>query len=259
MATPTHAAGITRTFGLYASRRTLLGTAALALAAAFLVPLTRVHADDGGSARVSHLDGTATLILADGERKPLERGSTVRQGQTVETGPSGKLELQLPDDSVVRLGPSSKLLLREVHFGGTERRFSAKLAFGKVWSKVTRTLGGEAKFEVETDNAVAGVRGTTFRVDANRDRSVLVRVYAGAVAMAPGAALPSASTTKGRKGRVQVAGPKEISRSEWEVLVGRMMSLSVNADGTPGEAVAFTDEEEAGDEWVAWNKERDGE
>jgi hypothetical protein len=33
---------------------------------------------------------------------------------------------------------------------------------------------------------VAGVRGTTFRVDASKDRSVVVRVYSGTVAVASG-------------------------------------------------------------------------
>lgn len=209
---------------------------------------------------VSYLEGSATVTAKDGTSNPLARGAKVLPGQTIETGATSRIELRLPDESLVRLGPSSKLELKEVHFDGAgERRFSAKLAFGRIWSKVTQTLGGEAKFEVETDNAVAGVRGTTFRVNANRDRSVLVRVYAGAVAMAPGRALASTPGRRGRPGRVQVAGPRQVTRDEWEVLVGRMMSLSVAADGTPGEAVAFTAEEEASDEWVSWNRERDGE
>lgn len=234
----------------------VIGAAALALAV--LLPYKALKADEQASAaQVSFLEGSAKKISSDGKSAALALNSRVLHGETVETGASSRLELLLPDESVVRLGPSSKLVLSEVNFKGSDRRFSAKLAFGKVWSKVTRTLGGDAKFEIETDNAVAGVRGTTFRVNANRDRSVLVRVYAGAVAMAPGAGLAQPSR-RDKPGRVQVAGPKQVSRSEWEVLVGKMMSLAVNADGTPGEAVAFSAEEEAGDEWVAWNRERDG-
>lgn len=234
-------------------------TGALFLALSFFFPSGVLQAEEKPKgAEVTFLEGSAAKVSKDGSRSSLSLRSVVYEGESVHTEAGSRLELMLPDESVVRLGPSSKLDLSEVNFQSGARRFSAKLAFGKVWSKVTRAISGDAKFEVETDNAVAGVRGTTFRVDANRDRSVLVRVYAGAVAMAPGAGIAMPSPRK-QPGRVQVAGPRQVSRSEWEVLVGKMMSLSINPDGSPGEAVAFTAEEEAGDEWVSWNRSRDGE
>ena len=69
---------------------------------------------------------------------------------------------------------------------------------GKLWAKVTSAIHGEQKFQVETENAVAGVRGTTFRVDANQDKSVRVRVYDGQVAVAPGAPQPLGELSDGR-------------------------------------------------------------
>src|SRR6185312_3472562 len=116
------------------------------------------------------LDGDAT----DGNRK-LAIGSDVYENDTVETAAGAKLELKMKDGSVVRVGPSSKLQLKSAYFGPAgQKSFSAKLLFGRVWSKVSGLAGGDSKFDVETDNAVAGVRGTTFRVDARADKSVLV-------------------------------------------------------------------------------------
>lgn len=240
------------------SSRWIAVAAVLVAAGVLLAPRAWLSAEERNSAEVSFLDGRATAQGEGGEARVLARSDRVFEGEAVETAAGARLELKVADGSVVRVGPSSKLLLRSAHFGQKgDRKFSAKLAFGRAWSKVTGVIGGEAKFEVETDNAVAGVRGTTFRVDARTDSSVLVRVYAGSVAMAPGAGAVAKGHKPGKAGRVQVAGPKQITRQEWEVLVGRMMSLVVNADGTPGEPIAFTEEEEADDVWVQWNRARD--
>lgn len=218
----------------------------------------RAEAEARNSAEVTILQGTAWRVPEKGEKAALAKGAHVFEGDTVETDPGGRLQVSFKDGSAIRVGPSSKLLLKSAYFGEKgEKNVSAKLFFGRVWSKVSGLVGGESKFEVETDNAVAGVRGTTFRVDASRDRSVLVRVYAGAVAMAPGAMIPSAAAAAAPGTRRQVAGPKQVSREQWEELVGKMMQMAVNADGTPGKPTAFTAADDAGDEWAAWNKTLD--
>src|SRR5439155_1605974 len=85
---------------------------------------------------------------------------------SAETQEKARLEIRFSDNSVLRLGSRAKLQLAEAHFaaGAARRRLSARLFFGTLWAKVTSVLQGEQKFEVETENAVAGVRGTTFRV-----------------------------------------------------------------------------------------------
>ena len=125
--------------------------------------------------------------------------------------------------------------------------------FGKLWAKVTSVLQGEQKFEVETENAVAGVRGTTFRVDANDDKSVLVRVYDGSVAVGKGAA--QAGSPGGE--RREVAGPQEVTREQWEKLVGKQMQIFIAADGTPGEPEEFPADVDKDDAFARWNQQRD--
>lgn len=232
-----------------------LRLAAVALTALLALPAL---ADDKRAATLTILEGGAKRY-AEGASTgtALAKGDKVFEGDAIETDAGARAELTLEDKSVIRVGPGSKLLLKTAYFGPKgEKSFSAKLLFGRVWSKVNGLVGGESKFEVETDNAVAGVRGTAFRVDARTDRSVLVRVYAGAVAMAPGAALPSKEAGK----RKRVDGPKKITKDQWEKLVGKMMQLAVNAEGKPvGEPTAFTQADDAGDEWAAWNRGLDGE
>jgi peptide/nickel transport system substrate-binding protein len=99
------------------------------------------------------------------------------------------------------------------------------------------SLKKEGRFEVATDNAVAGVRGTTFRVDAHADRSVLVRVYAGAVAVASPGQLGGKGSSSGRH---EVPGPSQVTKQKYEKLLAAMMQVKAPLAGTAAEAWAMT-------------------
>ncbi|MBW1872184.1 MAG: FecR domain-containing protein, partial [Deltaproteobacteria bacterium] len=168
---------------------------------------------------------------------PLKTGSSVLQGDTIRTGRKSRVEIVLKDESIIRLGSRSKVKIKAALFEGSKtRQFSAKMMRGKAYAVVSKMVGSESEFKVETSNAVAGVRGTTFRIDSKLDKSTVVRVYTGAVAVsnAPIYAKPGkTATTKtsgkfqmprkgvkpGGPGRVEVAGPKEVTKKEWEEFV----------------------------------------
>jgi hypothetical protein len=207
------------------------------------------------TAQVSVLEGKAEKSH-HGARSNLRVGATVGQGDTVETRDSTRLEIRFSDGSVLRLGAKSKLQLAEAHFSGgpARRRLNARLFFGKLWAKVTSVIQGEQKFQVETENAVAGVRGTSFLVDANADKSVLVRVYDGSVAVAKNVPLDA---EKRQGARREVPGPQEVTRDQWEKLVGRQMQIFISADGTPGDPEEFSPEVDKDDPFARWNQQRD--
>ena len=120
--------------------------------------------------------------------------------------------------------------------------------------------GGEQRFEVKTENAVAGVRGTTFRVDAATDKSVVVKVYGGTVAVASGPIpRPEHKGTGGKPERKQIAGPQQVSREQWEKIVTNMMEVRVSSDGVPSEPEKFALANSGEDEWEEWNRSRDSE
>jgi hypothetical protein len=223
---------------------------ALVLAAS-LLPATALAA----SGEVTYLEGKATRTPQGGGKVALALKSGLEQGDTIETSAGAKLEITLADKSVMRLGPSSKLKLDVTSFSENSREFKATLILGKVWSKVSSIFGSERTFEVRTERAVAGVRGTIFRVDAARSKAVLVKVYTGTVAVAGTGAVPAAAPPKGE--RVQIAGPQQVSRQQWEKIISAMMQVSVGPDGKPSEPKGFTEQDEAKDAWAAWNRGRD--
>ena len=226
-----------------------------ALIAALLAPAAAVAAD--APAKVAFVEGSAERERA-GEKVALQLGAALAEQDTISTADDSRLEIKFADESLLRVGPGAKLQLSAAHFGKRpeERKMTARLLFGKLWAKVTSVLKGDNNFQVETENAVAGVRGTTFRVDANADKSVRVRVYNGSVAVAKNAPIYQKDGVKPGE-RKEVDGPEEVSREAWEELVGRQMEITVSADGTPGKPTKFDPKTEGDDDWVQWNRKRD--
>ena len=233
---------------------------ALAAATAAALAAAAFAAQPSPAGTVTFLAGEASRA-AGGARAKLAQGGPVYAGDVLETGRRTRLEVKLADGSALRLGPATRALVETARFGKTveERKVSAKLLVGKVWANVAKAVGGEARFEVQTENAVAGVRGTTFRVDAATDRSVVVKVYSGTVAVAAGP-IPRpehARAAPARPERRQIAGPQQVSREQWEKIVTGMMQVRVSAEGVPGEPEKFALAAAGGDEWEEWNRGRD--
>jgi hypothetical protein len=215
---------------------------------------------------VSFVDGQAFRVVGGkGDKVPLEQDQKVEEHDVLITGEKSHLELTLADESLLRLGPVSTAELTVAEFKDQGRKVSAKVTVGHAWAKVSTALGGDSKFEVTTERAVAGVRGTTFRVDAKADKSVVVQVFAGAVAVA-GNSLPTlehaahtAPAGAGKPKHVQVGAPKQVTAEAWEKLVGAQMQVKVASDGSVTAPEKFALADECKDPWVAWNKQRDGE
>lgn len=176
--------------------------------------------------KVAALEGEATRTPKGGAAVALAAGGAIELGDTI-TVKTGNLKFELNDGSVIMLAPASVLEITEAEFQGQERSgFSGLLKAGSLWTKVKKALGG-GKFEVSTERAVAGVRGTIFRIDADAlvkgargkgRKASIVRVVEGAVGVKPQPAIAkSIKAAAPKKGpRVEVPGPKEVTSDEWE-------------------------------------------
>lgn len=207
----------------------------------------------GAVGKVSELQGKASRTAKDGAEAALAVGTEIELGDALKTQKGAAVKITLNDESVLAVGPESRLEITDAEFEGLERKgFSAKLVFGAVWAKVKKVAAGsEAKFEVTTERAVAGVRGTIFRVDATKLLKAstgsrkkkpvpvtVVRVTEGRVAVDAEVKLaqatkPQGSTQPASGGtRRQVAGPQQISKDEWEK---KFVELQKNMQVTVGE------------------------
>jgi hypothetical protein len=218
-----------------------------------------------GEAQVTALKGNAEIICT-GQKEPrsLKTKDFVAVGCEVSTGVASRLEMVLPDRSVIRFSEKTKFKLIQSEVSKDEKKRAIKIAVpvGKIWTNVRKALWSrDNKFEVSCQNAVAGVRGTVYRLDVESDQSAVVKVYDGEVAVAgipktQQASVPSFGPPKPVSGPTAVPGPKPVSMEQWVYIVKSMQQISITSDGQAQEPKDFTEAEDM-DDWVKWNKKRD--
>jgi hypothetical protein len=223
-------------------------------------------AESGGSdAVVVVLQGTARVYNKDETKgRLLKKGNSVKKDQEVGVAERSRIELQFPDGTVMRLSEKSRLKMSELVFNKQTQSKNVKvdLSVGKLWANVKKLATPDSKVEVTTSNAVAGVRGTVYRVNVNEDKSTLVKVYDGTVYVAN----PPRDSTNPIDKVIEphpVAGPHEVpppmhevSMEEWIVIVKAMQQISISPQGVASKPQDFDPKADA-DDWVKWNQERD--
>ena len=223
-----------------------------------------VLADDS-AAIVTRLDGKASVYAKGGKvGTPLKKSDKIMKGQEVKVGERSRIELKYPDGTVMRFAELSTIRIDDITYDSKtqSKKVKVDLGGGKLWANVKKLVTTDSKVEVKTVNAVAGVRGTVYRVNVDEDNSAMVKVYDGTVAVAgipKDAAKPSGEFTA----PVPVAGPTavpppyhEVSMDEWTVIVKAMQQITVSPQGVASKPQDFTPKDDM-DDWVKWNQERD--
>ena len=235
----------------------------LVFSPAILAQESFVFPIEGEQARVTFVQGEVKRqAMEEGKWCTLTLGAFVRAGERIMTMKSARLELQLPDRSIIRFDEESDIRLTKAEYNSGEAKRDVRFALmlGKTWANIQEVFGSEKGVQVETDNAVVGVRGTIFRMNVNTDKSSIVRVYSGRVAVskpqrvrAPG---EEGSEVQRIPGPTRVDGPHRVTMEEWVRIVETMQQITVSPEGIPSTPRKFTMEEDLND-WVQWNLERD--
>lgn len=127
------------------------------------------RAEEGGRARSKVLTVTGSVTVKYAGAKLwvlLKEGSEISRGDQIKTHSNSEVNLELPDGSIVKVGPESHL--RVVETGSVEiTKMSSNrlwLIYGKIRAVVAPLVNERSEFTVETENATIGVRGTDFGV-----------------------------------------------------------------------------------------------
>ncbi|WP_342335504.1 FecR domain-containing protein [Burkholderia pseudomallei] len=144
------------------------------------------------SARVIAAHGTVESAgRGSAQFAPVAVDATLTEGDRLRTGSNAFVTLELSDGTHLSLPPDSQIdlatLRRTVLTGTLERVID--LRRGSVDSEVTHLKKKDDRFQIRSPSVVAGVRGTRFRVNYDKDgrASTTVEVLDGTVGAAPSA------------------------------------------------------------------------
>jgi len=223
---------------------------------------------NGSQAEIIFVQGRAES-LAKGESawKPLRVGHLLSAEDEVRTGDQARIEIRLPDRSILRFDQRTTVQLRSLLFESDgSREVKVGVSSGKTWANVRKAFGPKKTFEMASANAVAGVRGTVWRMNVEPDQSTLIRVYEGTVDVYhPFVKSDSKPEEGGFKPPREVPGPQEVprpygevTRDRWEqIVLTQMMQVVIPPTGRPDPPASFLPEEDQREDWVRWNQERD--
>ena len=222
-------------------------------------------AAEESAAVVTRLDGSAS-VFAKGSKAgaQLKKNDKIMKGQEVKVGEKSRIELKYPDGTVMRFSERSVIKMDDISYDSKTQNKKVKvdLGSGKLWANVKKLTTSDSRVEVKTVNAVAGVRGTVYRVNVEEDNSAMVKVYDGSVNVS-GIPKEAANPVGQFTAPVPIAGPSqvpppyhEVSMEEWTVIVKAMQQVTISPQGVASKPQDFTQQQDM-DEWVKWNQERD--
>lgn len=111
-------------------------------------------------------DLKAALIGLEGKvrvnGKPAKVGRGLKVGDQINAGKKSWADVELTGGSRIRLAARSKLTIED-----EGPQFSVRLALGKLYS----LIAPGTRYQVQTSNAVAGIRGTAFFVEEKKNKS----------------------------------------------------------------------------------------
>lgn len=213
---------------------------------------------------ITAIQGTARAYTKQSSGRLLKKGDVLKREDEVKVAAKSRIEIRFPDGTVMRLSEKSHLKMNELSFNKQTESKNVKvdLSLGKLWAKVKKLSTSDSSVEVKTTNAVAGVRGTVYRVNVDEDKSALVKVYDGTVYVAnpprdASKAVDQATAPHEVSGPQEVPPPyHEVSMEEWTAIVKAMQQITISPQGVPSKPEDF-DPKADSDDWVKWNQERD--
>jgi hypothetical protein len=132
------------------------------------------------------ITASATAEDTTGATTTLQTGDEVAIGSVIKTDAAGVVLVHFPDGSFAKLDPNSSVTITGVTYDQSSgaTNVHVTLGTGTLWSKVLDLVGIGSSWQVETSNAVATVRGTSFMTSVSKGKTKVVGIE-HAVAVTP--------------------------------------------------------------------------
>ena len=217
-----------------------------------------------GQALVNLVEGDVLFCVKETSQK-LKSGDKIIAPARVKLKENSRLELVMPDGSILRFAAGTEFELVKAVAEEGKRDIQVDVALGDCWASVKKLLGEDSNFQVNSPTAVAGVAGTKYRLSVSADKNSFYLVYNGKIRV--GYRPVSSKYEPGKRfimpqrvqGPGRVAGPKRVSIEEWTFIVQKGYQFNIRADGTFERPKPFDMKKDSQDIWEKWNLMRDKE
>jgi hypothetical protein len=134
-----------------------------------LLALLAAPAPGRSPAVVVEING-APIIERNGKTQSLQSGTALELGDILVTDTQSKIRIALADDSVLTLGPRTRVALDSFVLEATGRKGRLRVLAGTFKVAIAKLVsGGDTDYEIRTTTAVIGVRGTVVWGDVELD------------------------------------------------------------------------------------------
>jgi hypothetical protein len=91
----------------------------------------------------------------------------------IKTEKNSSLNLQLSNGVILRIGSNTELSIAEITRKENDEYFKLNLSQGEVLTKVEKDQKKKTKLDIQSPTAIAGVRGTEFYVESQKDSTTI--------------------------------------------------------------------------------------
>lgn len=134
--------------------------------------------------------------------KQAATGMAVKEGSIVITTEKAKAKIVMPNGTIVELKEKTQAIFATLKQNPDKKEMTEtgiKLVVGKIFSNVKKLVDTGSKYEIKTESATAGVRGTQFMTGADENGNTDLTVYEGTVGFATPANPDGVPVEKGEK------------------------------------------------------------
>lgn len=161
----------------------IYGAVALTLLGGGVFFLTGKGGSSTGKATIADVSVLNTDVFlkktTDTDFSKIEKETKASSGDTIKTSSDGRAVIN-EDGTITSLDYDSKITIKELN--GSNSKIA--LQSGSLWARVEKVFGQGEYYEIETQNAVAVVRGTSFGVNFRNGKSEVLTAE-GSVSLIP--------------------------------------------------------------------------
>jgi hypothetical protein len=110
---------------------------------------------------------------------------TVKQGDRIKTAAGSRIELQMPDESVLKIGENTIFDITEIKTpqSDNEDKMTFTLWTGSLWAKFKKIVSTRQERRLESPGAVVAIRGTTLSMEVDNQQKTTIKVEEGLVSV----------------------------------------------------------------------------